>query len=102
MQALLVSAMVLLLAAGDTLAASWDTSSFRTPNGQLVTRGMSMSEVLRDAGEPVNRVKVSEGVSIDGKVGESVELWTYRGSDGLYDVTFQGTQVTKISVTPKR
>ncbi|UCH52672.1 MAG: hypothetical protein JSW09_08670 [Pseudomonadota bacterium] len=63
---------------------------------------MTMTEVLRDAGEPLKRVKVSEGVSVYGKVGESVEVWTYRGGDGLYDLTFQGTTVSKITVVPNR
>jgi hypothetical protein len=35
------------------LASTWETSAFRTSSGKLVTPGMSMIEVLRDAGEPV-------------------------------------------------
>jgi hypothetical protein len=97
-----LAAVVLALASACAVAATWETSAFRTSSGKLVTPGMSMTEVLRDAGEPVRRTKVSEGISIDGRIGESVEVWTYRGGDGLYDVTFRGTTVIKIEVTPDR
>jgi hypothetical protein len=95
-------AVILALASVCALASTWETSAFRTSSGKLVTPGMTMTEVLRDAGEPVRRTKVSEGISIDGRIGESVEVWTYRGGDGLYDVTFRGTKVIKIEVTPNR
>jgi hypothetical protein len=94
--------VILALASACALAATWETSAFRTSSGKLVTPGMSMTEVLRDAGEPVRRTKVSEGISVDGRIGESVEVWTYRGGDGFYDVTFGGTKVIKIEVTPDR
>jgi hypothetical protein len=93
---------LLLLATSAGLASSWETSSFRTANGQLVSKGMAMPEVLRDAGEPLTRQQVSQGISTGDKVGLSVEVWTYRGGDGVYTVTFTGTRVTRIEVTPDR
>jgi hypothetical protein len=95
-------AAVWLFTATLVLAASWETSSFRTRNGQLVTKGMLIPEVLRDAGEPQSRVQVSQGIDTGKQHGESVEVWTYRGSDGVYTITFAGTRVTKIEVTADR
>lgn len=94
--------VVLAFASAGVLAAAWETSAFRTASGKLVTPGMSMTEVLRDAGEPMRRTKVSEGVSVEGRIGETLEVWTYRGGDGLYDLTFRGTKVIKIEVVPDR
>jgi hypothetical protein len=102
MARLSIAVIVLALASAQVLAASWETSSFRTASGKLVTRGMTMSEVLRDAGEPVSRTRLSEGISTDGRAGEAIEVWTFRGGDGLYDVTFKGTKVNKIEVTADR
>ncbi len=96
------AAVVLAFASVGLLAAAWETSAFRTASGKLITPGMSMTEVLRDAGEPMRRTRVSEGVSVDGKVGETLEVWTYRGGDGFYDLTFRGTKVLKIEVVPDR
>lgn len=94
--------VVLAFASASVLAAAWETSAFRTASGKLITPGMSMTEVLRDAGEPMRRTKVSEGVNVDGRIGETIEVWTYRGGDGFYDLTFRGTKVTKIEVAPDR
>ena len=95
------TAVVLALAASCVLAA-WETSAFRTASGKLITPGMSMTEVLRDAGEPARRTRVSEGVSVDGRTSEAIEVWTYRGVDGFYDLTFRGIRIIKIEVTPHR
>lgn len=51
---------------------------------------------------PCAAPEVSEGIGADGRIGASVEVWTYRGGDGPYDVTFRGTKVIKIEVTPNR
>lgn len=53
MRGLRLVAGILALASAAALAPTWDTSAFRTSSGMLVTPGMSMIEVLRDAGEPV-------------------------------------------------
>jgi hypothetical protein len=82
-------------------ATSWDTAAFRTDSGMLVEPGMTMTEVLRDAGKPLDRLVLSRGVNT-GATGESRQLWTYRGADGLYDITFEGNRVTGIVVTPDR
>ena len=96
------AAVFLAFASACALAAAWETSAFRAASGKLITPGMSMTEVLRDAGEPLRRTQVSQGVSVDGRIGETIEVWTYRGGDGIYDLTFRGTKVIKIEVTPDR
>lgn len=83
-------------------AASWETAAFRTDSGLLVRPGMTMTEVLRDAGKPLDRVVLSRGVNAGVASGETKQVWTYRGADGYYDVTFVGQRVTVIVVTPDR
>ena len=82
--------------------ASWETSGFRTAKGKLIQSGMLMTEVRQDAGEPLDRQVTSVGVNSDGKTGEQREVWTYRGSDGVYSLTFSGNRLTKIEVTAFR
>jgi hypothetical protein len=91
-----------LIVAGSAFAASWQTDSYRTRSGSLVRPGMNMTEVLAEAGEPANRRVVSTGINLGDRRGETVEVWTYRGYDGYYDVTFTGNHVTAIEVTADR
>ena len=84
------------------MAASWETAGFRTANGKLIQRGMSMIEVKRDAGEPFERQIVSVGVNLGGRIGESREIWNFRGSDGIYSLSFTGNRLMKIEVTAFR
>jgi hypothetical protein len=94
--------LAFLLVSGLAAGSSWETQAYRTPGGELIRRDMSASEVLREAGEPQSKRVVSTGVSIGGKVGQTVEIWTYRGYDGYYDITITGNKVTRIEVTPFR
>jgi hypothetical protein len=83
-------------------AASWETSAFRTGTGDLVGRGQTMLDVRKSAGDPVETRVLSYGISVGDKVGVSREVWTYRGSDGIYAVFFVGDRVERIEVTPNR
>jgi hypothetical protein len=88
--------LVLALAAGGMVhAASWETSSLRTASGGLVRIGMPSQEALHVLGGDAKRAKT-------GKTGRKTEVWTYRGSDGVYRITISGGQVRKIVVTPDR
>lgn len=94
--------LLLLFLAPVASATSWETAAFRTDSGLLVKPGMTMTEVLHDAGEPLDRMELSRGVSAGGSSGETKQVWIYRGTDGYYDVTFVGQRVTVIVVTPDR
>lgn len=83
-------------------AGSWATNSFRTASGDLIQRGNTMTEVLRRAGQPVERQVISHGIAVGGVIGVNRELWTYRGTDGIYTVTFAGNRVEQIDVVPYR
>jgi hypothetical protein len=92
----------LLLLSHIAVAGSWETQSYRLPGGELVRAGMTATEVARQAGEPQTKRVVSTGIGVAGEVGPIVEVWTYRGSDGYYDLTLTGDKVTRIEVTPFR
>lgn len=83
-----------LALAGTVCAASWETRSMRTPQGGLVRIGMSASEVQKELGQPKR--------SRSSRRGKKNETWTYRGTDGLYAITFSDGRVTRIVVTPDR
>ena len=83
-----------VLALAGKVAASWETTSMRTPNGGLVQIGMSSGEVLKELGQPKH--------SRTSKRSKKNETWTYRGKDGLYSITFSGGRVARIVVTPDR
>lgn len=97
-----IAILAALLFAATAFAASWETSNFRTPNGQLVRVGMTSAEVIRNAGKPDDKKVISHGLATDGAVGLTREAWTYRLADGIYTLTFAGTQLEKIEVTPAR
>ncbi len=84
-----------LVMAGNIFAASWETSSMRTPGGGLVRTGMTRQEVLKELGAPRN-------TAARGKSGKKGGSLTYRADDGLYTITFSGERVSKIVVTPNR
>jgi hypothetical protein len=86
---------VLILSAPLTLAASWDTTAFRTPTGGLVRVGMTAAEARHELG-PAASPRQS------GKSKKNAEVWSIRGSDGLYTITISGGQVRKITVAPDR
>lgn len=94
--------VVLLWGAQAVLAASWETEGFRLADGKLVRKGMSAGQVLNQAGNPGARRVVTTGINIGGQSGETVEVWTYRGHDGHYEITLTGDKVTRIEVTPIR
>ena len=83
-------------------AASWETSSFRAPDGELVRVGMTRAEVVKHAGKPADENVISHGVTTDEAVGLTREAWTYRLPDGIYTLTFAGSKLEKIEVTPAR
>lgn len=90
-----ISLLILLCAAtGTSLAASWETSSLRTPNGGLVRVGMPAQEALRELGPTAQRNK--------GKSKQKGEVWSWRGDDGLYRISISNGRVAKIVVTPNR
>ena len=84
------------------MAASWETSSFRTASGDLVRVGMTRAEVIKSAGQPLEKSILSQGLAIDGQAGVTREAWTYRTGDGTYTLTFVGTRLEKVEVTPSR
>lgn len=94
--------LVLLLVTTPALATSWVTNSFRTPSGGLVQPGDTMAEVLESAGEPQHQRIISKGITLGPVAGLTREQWTYRGTDGLYVITFAGDQVVQIRVIPNR
>ena len=102
MRAAIASLLVSVLAITPVLATSWITGSFRTASGGLVQRGDTMVEVLQSAGEPLERRIVSTGIAIGRGAGLTREQWTYRGSDGIYVVTFVGNEVQQVQVVPNR
>jgi hypothetical protein len=85
---------VLILSTPFTLAASWDTTAFRTPTGGLVRVGMTAAEARHELGPASPRQS--------GKSKKNAEVWSIRGSDGLYTITISGGQVRKITVAPDR
>jgi hypothetical protein len=84
-----------LFAASPLWAASWETTSIRTAQGDLVTVGMPAAAARKalDHGLKHPKGRKSSGQN---------ESWSYRGSDGLYHITVRGGQVRKIVVTPDR
>jgi hypothetical protein len=90
------------LLATSVFAASWETPSFRTARGELVRVGMTRAEVVKGAGQPADKNVISHGVTTDDNVGLTREVWTYRQPDGTYTLTFAGTRLEKIEVTPAR
>jgi hypothetical protein len=95
-------AIMMLLASSAALAASWETPSFRTANGELVRVGMTRAEVVKSAGPPLDKSVLAHGLAVDGQTGLTREAWTYRTADGTYTLTFTGTRLEKIEVTPAR
>jgi hypothetical protein len=98
-----VVTVLFCLVSNTVFAGSWETSSFRTASGQLVRIGMTKAEVRRDAGAPLDKDKATR-VKHDGsaKRREKGEVWTYKGSDGIYSVRFNGDKVATIEVAPFR
>lgn len=87
------------------LAGTWETSAFRTANGQLVRIGMTKSEVRRDAGAPIKgkvAALADDQASSASSKKKRGEVWVYKGSDGYYALTFRGGRVARIDVTPFR
>jgi hypothetical protein len=91
-----------LVLATPALATSWETASMRAPGGGLVRIGMTRQEVLKLLGQPLGTHTTARSSTAGGKTGAKGSAWSYRGSDGLYTVTFSGEQVVKIMVTPDR
>jgi len=87
--------VVMMLVAPFVLAASWDTTAFRTPTGGLVRVGMPAAEARRELGPDAAPRK-------PGKSRKNTEVWTVRGTDGLYTITISGGQVRRITVAPDR
>jgi hypothetical protein len=81
-------------------AASWETSSMRSPKGGLIQIGMPAHEVLKELGQPLGAHARTRHAS--GKTGKGKEKWSYRGTDGLYTLTLSGGKVVRILVTPDR
>ena len=92
-------ALLLLVAATPVAAGSWETSSIRTPSGGLVTIGMPTHEALQTLGPTAHRKKEN---SSGKKSGGKTETWSYRGTDGHYNITVSGGQVRRIVVVPDR
>lgn len=102
MRSVLIASFALLLTALPAGGASWITNSFRPVRGGLIQRGDTMFEVLRVAGQPLDRRIVSNGITIGGIVGLTREQWAYRGGDGIYILTFAGDKVQQLEVIPNR
>jgi hypothetical protein len=98
-----------MMASDRSVAAGWQTSTFRTVDGSLVRVGMSKTDVQREAGEPLNlgqprKQKSARRTGTEKKTGKrrDGEAWTYRGIDGFYIVRFSGETVSRIDVKPDR
>lgn len=102
MRRTIAAVFIAVLAGMPAMTNSWVTNSFRTASGALVQPGDTMTEVLKDAGEPMDKRVISEGVTIGDTVGLTREQWTYRGGDGIYVITFAGDKVEQIEVVPHR
>jgi hypothetical protein len=87
---------------GIAFSATWETSTMRAPGGGLIRIGMSRQEVLKELGQPQGTRVTARSKTTGGKSGAKGNAWTYRGSDGLYTLSFSGEQVVKITVTPDR
>jgi hypothetical protein len=87
---------------GIIFSATWETSTMRAPGGGLIRVGMTRQEVLKELGQPLGTRTVARSKTSGGKSGAKGSAWTYRGSDGLYTLSFSGEQVVKITVTPDR
>jgi|GEM_PF-3464513 len=87
---------------GAASASSWETSTMRAPGGGLVRVGMSRQEVLKELGQPLRTRAAVRSTAGSGKPGKKNSAWTYRGTDGLYAITFSGETVVRIDVTPDR
>ncbi len=81
---------------GAALAGSWETSSLRAPGGGLVRLGMTRQEVIQELGG----LRQTEGKR--GKSSARSGRWVYRGTDGVYTLTFSGDRLSRIDVTPNR
>ena len=97
----LISAIGLVMT-GPALAASWETSSMRTPSGGLIRIGTTRQEVLNEIGQSQHAQTATRGTAKRGKSGKKGSSLTYRGIDGHYTLTFSGDRVVKIVVTPDR
>jgi hypothetical protein len=81
-------------------AASWETSTFRTPGGGLIRVGTSADDVRREMGPPLHQRAVRSSGQKRGGRGE--ENWTYRGNDGYYTLKLKAGKVTRINVQADR
>jgi hypothetical protein len=91
----LIPSVLLILATGAAVAASWETASMRTVEGGLVRVGMPVEAARRELGPALRPGK-------SGKAGKKTEVWTVRGSDGRYRITVMHGKVAQIVVTPNR
>lgn len=91
-----------LIASAAAYAISWSASMFRAETGYLVRRGMTKPEILRVAGQPMEKRALSPSLNTGPIGGVQRELWFYRGEDGLYAVTFTGNRSVAIDVIPDR
>lgn len=97
------TAMLFCLICSSAAIASWETSSFRTSNGQLVRLGMTKAEVRRDAGAPLDRPKAASGkTERSAATKKRGDVWIYKGGDGVYSIFFSADRVAKIEVAPFR
>jgi hypothetical protein len=87
---------------GIAMATSWETSSMRTPGGGLVRVGMSRQEVIKELGQPLHARSGARNTASGEKSGRKNNTWAYRGTDGVYVITFSGETVVRIDVTPDR
>jgi len=97
--AILLASVTGLIFNHTALATSWETSSLRTAGGGLVRIGMPRQEVLKELGQTERPRRITAVSKKSGKQGSSIN---YRGSDGLYTITFSGERVVRIVVTPNR
>jgi len=95
MKGLIIGLAMLFSASAPALAASWETTSFRTEAGGLVRVGMSAEAARRELGPALRHGKKSPS-------GKKSETWSYRGRDGDYRITVVRGKVERIVVTPAR
>ena len=90
------TAVVMCLALGLAApAAAWESTSYRTPSGDLIREGMKKPEVLARLGKPIAKEKVrQEGVH--SRKAAKAEAWSYRFPNETAVITFLDDRVTTI------
>ncbi|GEM_PF-4249217 len=78
--------------------AEFADTSFRTNNGDLLTKGMSKAEVIVRFRRPDEKDVITSALGCQTKI----EVWNYNLKSRLLIVTFTGNQVSNIKLVDLR